>query len=1038
MNMLDVYIKLFCKDEASQEMESITAGMITKASLAADAIKRIAETAYESVKNFFGQALESFGQYEQLKGGMETFFGSASDTVISNAQRAYQTAGMSANQYMSNVSTFALTLINSVAQKRQTVVEQDTEAQKKALDTQVTDLERALSRRYNETSKALSKEYSQLQKSLSKQVEAQQEANDEIYKSKQKELDAEYKALQKTLDDEYKALQKELDEEVKAYKKATDEKIEELQRERDERLKLLDGEMDDALKAIDDQMDAIDAQQEAESRARKRREDEQRKSDLAYKIANAKTLEDRAQLQREYADLESDIRERDLNWARQDQKKALREQREALRDQYSEQRDQLKEALNDQIEQYKEGRSNELEVIQEGNKQKLESKKESNQQQLEAQKESNNAILESLKKSQKEQIAAMREANEAILEDKKENNEAILQNMREAHQDQLNALKESVAAQKKALESAADSQSEYVEATEEDMLKAAELADMAIRDMADNANKTGVAIESLEQAYKGFSMGNFVMLDNLHIGYKGTRSEMERLLSDAEQIQAKYGELRTYSIDNFADIVEAIHTVQVEMGISGLTVDELKQKMADNEFTLQELGKLQKAWGMESSSLDEVRQKAAQLSEEYANGGQVLDQFTAVLGTTAAEGATTLEGAFNKMNAAWQNWLISLGEEGWDVGESTKDLVNSIVDYASVLVPRIGEIIQSLIEIVQERGPEIWNTFKEAMLKAIPEEWQEKFNEVIAKVEQFYQDMQPIIELLRLFGQGIVEVAKYLVPLIEAFSNVSDKIGQMVPIVLGARIGFTALAAVAAALSLPFSGIITIAGLVAGAIAGLVLSNEDAAKTLKEILNKIGTFAADFLFSIFKTLGDFAGKIGEQIGKIAERFSDVPSKIAGAFRNAPSLLVRAGYDIMTGLYNGIVSGFKRVASYITSIGSWIASHKGPEQYDKRLLVPAGGWIMGGLHEGLERAFEGEVKPYIMGLGESMQDAFGNPVLSAQYSRTMDNSQRMLTAQKPKQLNVILELDRVQFGKLVYQLNNDETQRVGVSLAGGYA
>lgn len=166
-----------------------------------------------------------------------------------------------------------------------------------------------------------------------------------------------------------------------------------------------------------------------------------------------------------------------------------------------------------------------------------------------------------------------------------------------------------------------------------DTEKAAAHADMAIRDMADNANKMGTSMDTIQQTYASLSRGNFAMLDNLKLGFGGTKSEMERLLSTAEQVKAANGEMVDYSIDNFADMVEAIHVVQESMGIAG---------------------------------------------------------------ATAAEAATTIEGSVNSAKAAWDNWLTGLGNPDADMTALTDQLVTSIVTAAQNIIPRIGVILTAL------------------------------------------------------------------------------------------------------------------------------------------------------------------------------------------------------------------------------------------------------------------------------------------------------------------------------------------------------
>lgn len=98
---------------------------------------------------------------------------------------------------------------------------------------------------------------------------------------------------------------------------------------------------------------------------------------------------------------------------------------------------------------------------------------------------------------------------------------------------------------------------------------AAEKANLAITDMSDNANKMDTDMELIQNAYRGFAKSNYTMLDNLALGYGGTKEEMQRLLIDAEKLSGI-----KYDISSYADIVDAIHVVQTEMGITGTTALE--------------------------------------------------------------------------------------------------------------------------------------------------------------------------------------------------------------------------------------------------------------------------------------------------------------------------------------------------------------------------------------------------------------------------------------------------------------------------------
>ena len=154
-----------------------------------------------------------------------------------------------------------------------------------------------------------------------------------------------------------------------------------------------------------------------------------------------------------------------------------------------------------------------------------------------------------------------------------------------------------------------------------DTEKAAQTADLAITDMADNANKMGTAMESIQNAYQGFAKQNYTMLDNLKLGYGGTKEEMQRLLDDAEKLSGK-----KFDLSSYADIVEAIHVVQTEMGVTG---------------------------------------------------------------TTALEASSTIQGSIASMKAAWTNFIVGMADPEQDFDALLGGLVDSVVTVGDNLLPRI-------------------------------------------------------------------------------------------------------------------------------------------------------------------------------------------------------------------------------------------------------------------------------------------------------------------------------------------------------------
>lgn len=118
-----------------------------------------------------------------------------------------------------------------------------------------------------------------------------------------------------------------------------------------------------------------------------------------------------------------------------------------------------------------------------------------------------------------------------------------------------------------------------------DSAKAVEAANTAIMDMADNAAKMGTPLQSIQDAYQGFARGQYVLLDNLRLGYGGTKSEMERLLSDAEKISGQ-----KYDISNLGDVYDAIHVIQGELGLTGVAAAEASETFSGSLATMKAAG----------------------------------------------------------------------------------------------------------------------------------------------------------------------------------------------------------------------------------------------------------------------------------------------------------------------------------------------------------------------------------------------------------------------------------------------------------------
>lgn len=186
-----------------------------------------------------------------------------------------------------------------------------------------------------------------------------------------------------------------------------------------------------------------------------------------------------------------------------------------------------------------------------------------------------------------------------------------------------------------------------------DTQAAVDKADMAITDMSDNANKMGTSMEMIQYAYQGFAKQNYTMLDNLKLGYGGTKEEMQRLLDKANEINAQQGIITDYQIESYADVVDAIHVIQTEMGITG---------------------------------------------------------------TTAREASSTIEGSMNAAKAAWSNLLVGIADDNQDFDQLVNNFVDSVATAAGNILPRIetsitgvGKLIEKLFPVIMAEIPSVLN-----------------------------------------------------------------------------------------------------------------------------------------------------------------------------------------------------------------------------------------------------------------------------------------------------------------------------------------
>ena len=266
--------------------------------------------------------------------------------------------------------------------------------------------------------------------------------------------------------------------------------------------------------------------------------------------------------------------------------------------------------------------------------------------------------------------------------------------------------------------------------------KAAKLMNMSITDMADNVNKMGTSMEAVQNAYRGFSRGNFTMLDNLALGFSGTKEGMEELLATANKISGV-----KYNIKSYSDIVEAIHVVQTEMGISGISAEE---------------------------AAEAVRSGALTQEEAYKK-----------MGTTAKEAMTTVSGSAKAMRSAWENLITGLGNDESNMDNLVGDLVESLETMIGNIAPVIERVLSSIGPAIQKATPKLVETLSGLLTSVLPV-IVGVAGELVKSLSQAFVDNAGAIAeaastLLITLGEGIIE---NLPLLLETAMNVVMMLGK--------------------------------------------------------------------------------------------------------------------------------------------------------------------------------------------------------------------------------------------------------------------
>ena len=463
-----------------------------------------------------------------------------------------------------------------------------------------------------------------------------------------------------------------------------------------------------------------------------------------------------------------------------------------------------------------------------------------------------------------------------------------------------------------------------------DTKRAAEVAHMAMVDMGDNANKMGTSMRDIQNAYQGFAKQNYTMLDNLKLGYGGTKSEMERLLADATKLSGV-----EYNIDNLADVYEAIHVIQEEIGITG---------------------------------------------------------------TTALEAEETIQGSFNAMKSAFTNVLgaLAIGE---NLEGSLQALATTISTFMfDNLIPMLGNIISSLpgaiMTFIQaaapaflENGMQLITFLADGLVTGVPAFF-ETMAEFMGNVVTWIQEQLPTIlqegvAFITEFATGIFDGAPGVIENIgEILNNILIAIFEAAPSILSS--GMELIGNLAQGIWNNLPAIVNSISNILGKLLDVII------KYLPELLRKgieiigklaqgiwnnlpqiistmgnllirlIGTIRQrlpEFLQQGIQLIGQLALGIIKAIPGIVAKIPSVIGALVRAFGGLAGQFIGIGGDLIRGLWKGIGSVkdwiLGKIKGFVGDITKGIKGFFGIKSPSKVMADEVGQWLPKGLAEGIE-------------------------------------------------------------------------------------
>lgn len=400
-----------------------------------------------------------------------------------------------------------------------------------------------------------------------------------------------------------------------------------------------------------------------------------------------------------------------------------------------------------------------------------------------------------------------------------------------------------------------------------DTEKAAEIGNMAVIDMSDNANKMGSSMESIQNAYAGFAKQNYTMLDNLKLGYGGTKEEMQRLIDDANALNAAQGNMTKYSIDSYADIVSAIHDVQTEMGITGTTAQEAATTIQGS------LASTKAAW------------------DNWLTGTGSVDALVGTVVNSAGLLAKAIGDILPSLTTGISQLVSQLAPE---IPPLINQLLPSIIESITTMISSLGEqlpsILATILPVITGSAPQIINTLITALISSLPI--------IVSSAGQ----------LILALAAGISQSLPTLIPtIVDVVLQIVMTLVENVNLLVDAAVDLISALAEGLIAALPIL-IAQAPTIISRLVQELIAAAPQLLLSAAEIVVQIVSGIADNLFALGKSAGEIITTIVEGIGEMWGSLVGVGSQVVAKIREGISNAWQGLKNWFKGLWNGLFGG----------------------------------------------------------------------------------------------------------------------------------